>query len=106
MLVLDNLNTHVASSLYETFPPAEARRLWRKLEVHYTPKHGCWRNVAEIELGILSGQCLRRRLPDLATLRRETAAWEAQGNAARRTIDWRFTTADARIKLKHLYPSL
>jgi hypothetical protein len=106
VLVVDNLNTDVASSLYETFPPAEAHRLWHKLEVHYTPKHGSWLNVAEIELGILTRQCLRRRLADIEMLRHQTAAWEAQRNGHRSTIDWRFTTADARIKLKHLYPSL
>jgi DDE superfamily endonuclease len=106
VLVLDNLNTHVASSLYETFPATEARRLWRKLEVHYTPKHGSWLNMAEIELGILAGQCLRRRIPDQATLAHQTAAWERARNARPRPIAWRFTTADARIKLKRLYPSL
>ncbi len=106
VLVLDNLNTHVASSLYETFPAAEAHRLWHKLAVHYTPKHGSWLNVAEIELGILTRQCLGRRIADLPTLQCQTAAWEAQRNSRHRTIDWRFTTADARIKLKHLYPSL
>jgi hypothetical protein len=106
VLVLDNLNTHVASSLYETFPAADARRLWRKLEVHYTPKHGSWLNMAEIELGILAGQCLRRRIPDQATLAYQTAAWEWARNTRHRPIDWRFTTANARIKLKRLYPSL
>jgi hypothetical protein len=106
VLVLDNLNTHVASSLYETFPAPEARRLWQKLEVHYTPKHGSWLNMAEIDLGVLAGQCLRRRIPDRPTLEHETAAWERARNARARTIDWRFTTADARIKLKRLYPSL
>jgi hypothetical protein len=106
VLVLDNLNTHVASSLYETFPAPEARRLWQKLEVHYTPKHGSWLNMAEIDLGVLSGQCLRRRIPDRPTLDHETRAWERDRNARPSTIDWRFTTADARIKLKRLYPSL
>ncbi len=106
VLVLDNLNTHVASSLYETFPAAEARRLWQKLEIHYTPKHGSWLNMAEIDLGVLAGQCLRRRIPDRSTLERETVAWEHDRNTRSRTIDWRFTTADARIKLKRLYPSL
>jgi hypothetical protein len=105
VLVLDNLNTHTPASLYEAFPPAEAKRLADKLELHHTPKHGSWLNMAEIELGVLAGQCLDRRLPDRATLEREAAAWEAARNAATRTIDWRFTTADARIKLKHLYPS-
>ena len=106
VLVVDNLNTHVAAALYETFPAAEARRLWQRLELHYTPKHGSWLNMAEIELGILSSQCLRRRIPDLATLTREAAAWERDRNARTTTIAWRFTTADARIKLHRLYPSL
>ena len=106
VLVLDNLNTHVGSSLYETFPPAEAQRLWAKLEVHYTPKHGSWLNIAEIELGILTRQCLDRRIPDSTMLAREIAAWEATRNARLSTIDWQFTTADARTKLKRLYPLL
>ena len=104
VLVQDNLNTHTPASLYEAFPPSEATRLAAKLELHYTPKHGSWLNMAEIELGVLAGQCLDRRLPDRATLEAEVAAWEAERNAATRSIDWRFTTADARIKLKHLYP--
>ncbi len=103
-LVMDNLNTHTPASLYEAFPPAEAKRLADKLEIHYTPKHGSWLNMAEIELSVLAEQCLDRRLPDRPTLEREVAAWEAERNAATRTITWRFTTADARIKLKHLYP--
>src|SRR6478752_6210576 len=102
---MDNLNIHSPASLYEAFPPAEARRLAARLEIHYTPKHGSWLNMAEIELGILQRQCLDRRLPDKATLAREVAAWEAARNAATRPIRWRFTTADARIKLRHLYPS-
>jgi hypothetical protein len=106
VLVLDNLNTHTPASLYEAFAPAEAKRLADKLELHYTPKHGSWLNMAEIELGILAGQCLDRRLPDKQTLAREVAAWEADRNAATKSITWRFTTADARIKLRHLYPSL
>ena len=106
VLVVDNLNTHVAAALYETFPATEARRLWQKLEVHYTPKHGSWLNMAEIELGILTRQCLRRRLPDMATLAREATAWERDRNARASAIDWRFTTADARIKLHRLYPAL
>ena len=92
------------ASLYEAFPPAEAKRLADKLEIHYTPKQGSWLNMAEIELSVLAEQCLDRRLPDRPTLEREVAAWEAERNAATRTITWRFTTADARIKLKHLYP--
>ena len=106
VLVMDNLNTHQLASLYEAFPPAEARRLAEKLEIHYTPKHGSWLNMAEIELSILSRQCLDRRLPDQATLRRQVAAWQAPRNAAAATLNWRFTTADARIKLKRLYPSI
>src|SRR6266568_772372 len=99
VLVQDNLNTHTPASLYEAFPPAEAKRLADKLELHYTPKHGSWLNMAEIELGILAGQCLDRRLPDRETLEQEVAAWLTTRNAAVRTIDWRFTTDDARIKL-------
>jgi hypothetical protein len=105
VLVLDNLNTHSPASLYAAFPPAEAKRLADKLEIHYTPKHGSWLNMAEIELAVLAGQCLGQRLPDQATLAREVAAWEADRNAATKTITWRFTTADARIKLRRLYPS-
>ncbi len=106
VLVQDNLNTHTPASLYAAFPPAEAKRLADKLEIHYTPKHGSWLNMAEIELSVLAGQCLDRRVPDRATLEQEVAAWEAERNAATNTIDWRFTTADARIKLKHLYPAI
>ena len=106
VLVLDNLNTHTPASLYEAFPPAEAKRLADKLEIHYTPKHGSWLNMAECELSVLSRQCLDRRLPDQATLQVEVAAWVQDRNAAQATIDWRFTTADARIKLKRLYPIL
>ena len=105
VLVMDNLNTHTPASLYEAFPPAEAKRLADKLEIHHTPKHGSWLNMAEIELSVLAEQCLDRRLPDRLTLEREVAAWEVERNAATRTITWRFTTADARIKLKHLYPA-
>ena len=103
-VVLDNLNTHVAASLYATFPPAEARRLRRRLEFQYTPKHGSWLNMAEIELSVVSRQCLNRRIADRETLIREVAAWEARRNAAGGPVDWRFTNADARIKLKRLYP--
>jgi hypothetical protein len=104
VLVQDNLNTHTPASLYEAFEPAEAKRLADKLEFHYTPKHGSWLNMAEIELSVLAGQCLDRRLANRATLAREVAAWERTRNAAGRGVDWRFTTEDARIKLKHLYP--
>ena len=103
-VVQDNLNTHTPAALYVAFPPEEAKRIWDKLEFHYTPKHGSWLNMAEIELSVLSRQCLERRIPDQATLIREVAAWEAERNAMRATVHWRFTTADARIKLKHLYP--
>jgi DDE superfamily endonuclease len=106
VLVMDQLNTHSPASLYEAFPPAEAKRLADKLEIHYTPKHGSWLDMAEIELSILQRQCLDRRLADRATVEQEVAAWVAQRNAAVQRIDWRFTTADARIKLKHLYPAL
>jgi hypothetical protein len=106
VLVLDNLNTHTPSALYEAFPPAEAKRLADKLEIHYTPKHGSWLNVAEIELSTLSGQCLHRRIPDREALEREVAAWEAERNALGGPVNWRFTTEDARVKLKRLYPSL
>ncbi len=105
VLVMDQLNTHSPASLYEAFPPAEAKRLADKLDIHYTPKHGSWLDMAEIELSILQRQCLDRRLPNRATLEREVAAWVAQRNTAGQRIDWRFTTADARIKLKHLYPA-
>jgi DDE superfamily endonuclease len=106
VLVLDNLNVHTPGSLYEAFPPDQAKRLADRLEIHYTPKHGSWLNVAELELSILSRQCLGRRIPDRATLEREVAAWEAERNALASPTDWRFTTDDARIKLKRLYPSL
>ena len=104
VLVLDNLNTHEPASLYQAFEPAEAKRLWDKLEVHPTPTHGSWLNVAEIEFSALSRQCLDRRIPDRATLESEIAAWVADRNADGTAVDWRFTTADARTKLKHLYP--
>ena len=105
VLVLDNLNTHTPASLYETFPPADARRIAEKLEIHHTPKHGSWFNIAEIELSTLAGQCLNRRIPDRETLAREVAAWEAERNALGGAVNWCFTTADARVKLKRLYPS-
>jgi len=105
VLVQDNLNTHTPASLYEAFPPTEAKRLTDKLELHATPKHGSWLNMAEIELSVLAEQCLDRRLADRATLEREVAAWETARNTAGRRVDWRFTTTDARIKLKHLYPA-
>ena len=104
VLVMDNLSTHAASALYETFEPSEARRLWAKLEVHYTPRHGSWLDMAETELSVLARQCLDRRIPDRESLVREVAAWEGDRNDAEVKVDWRFTTADARIKLKRLYP--
>ena len=106
VLVLDNLNTHKLGSLYETFPPSEARRLAAKLELHYTPKHGSWLNIAEIELSVLERQCLHRRIPDLDILATETQAWAATRDLRAVQVNWRFTTDDARLKLKRLYPSL
>jgi hypothetical protein len=106
VLVLDNLNTHTAASLYEAFAPAEAKRLADKLEIHYTPKHGSWLNMAEIELGVLGRQCLDRRLGAVERLTQEVSAWEQARNAAQRTVHWQFTTQDARIKLKKLYPCI
>jgi DDE superfamily endonuclease len=105
-LVMDNLNTHTIASLYATFPPEEAYRLARKLEIHYTPKHGSWLNMAEIELSVLSRQCLARRMPDQATLQAEVASWVAERNGAHARVNWRFTPEEARIKLKRLYPTL
>jgi hypothetical protein len=105
-VVLDQLNTHRPASLYDTFPAAEARRIRKKLEFHYTPKHGSWLNMAEIELSVLQRQCLGRRLPDVATLTQEVHAYERNRNTQRATIDWQFTTQDARTKLHRLYPSL
>ena len=105
-LVMDNLNTHNIASLYETFEPQEARRLAQRLDIHHTPKHGSWLNMAEIELSVLKGQCLHRRIPVMATLQAEVAAWENDRNNRTKKIDWQFTTADARIKLTRLYPNL
>lgn len=105
-LVMDNLNTHTGASLYKAFEPAEARRIFEKLDIHYTPKHGSWLNMAEIELSVLSRQCLDQRIPDRETLTREVKAWEARRNASPAPVNWRFTTEDARIKLKRLYPSI
>ena len=106
LLVMDNLNTHHPASLYEAFEPAEARRIAHRLEVHYTPKHGSWLNMAEIEIGVMARQCLDRRIPDQGVLRREVEAWQGQRNRDAIRVDWRFTTEDARIKLKSLYPSI
>ena len=106
VLVQDNLNTHKPASLYEAFPPAEARRLVERFEWHYTPKHGSWLDMAESELGVLSSQCLDRRIPDQQVLKQEVEAWEADRNRKHAKADWQFTTADARVKLKRLYPAL
>ena len=105
-LVMDNLNTHNVASLYETFEPKEARRLAERLEIHYTPKHGSWLNMAEIELSALKGQCLDRRIPDMASMQAEVAAWERNRTNSAKKIVWQFTTADARIRLKRLYPQI
>ena len=105
-LVLDNLNIHAPASLYQAFEPQEARRLVERLELHYTPKHGSWLNVAEIELSVLQRQCLNRRIPNQDTMQSEITAWEGARNNRPSTIDWQFRTSDARIKLKHLYPTL
>jgi hypothetical protein len=105
-LVQDNLSTHKPASLYEAFPPAEARRLVERFEWHYTPKHGSWLNMAETELSVLSSQCLDRRIPSKDSLIGEVAAWEADRNKHHPKADWQFTTADARVKLKRLYPSI
>ena len=104
VVVLDNLNTHTPAALYEAFEPAEAKRILDRLEFHYTPKHGSWLNMVEIEIGVLSEQCLDRRIPDADTLQSEITAWEISRNDQRATVDWQFTTAHAREKLKRLYP--
>jgi transposase len=105
-IVLDNLNTHSPTALYDTFEPAEARRILNKLEFHYTPKHGSWLNMVEIELSILVNQCLKQRIPDKYTLQREITAWQAIRNAQQATINWRFGVTDARVKLSRLYPKV
>lgn len=105
VLVMDNLNTHTIGSLYEAFPPKEARRLANKLEIHYTPKHGSWLDMAEIEIGVLSRQCLAKYIDTREQLENEVSAWEDSRNALQQTVDWQFTTDDARIRLKQLYPS-
>ena len=106
VLVMDNLNTHWPASLYQAFAPEEARRLVERLEIHYTPKHGSWLDMAEIELSALATQCLDRRIANVETLASEVAAWQARRTADGSTVDWRFKTEDARIKLKRLYPSI
>ena len=106
VLVMDNLNTHKPASLYKKYPPEEARRIIRKLEIHYTPKHGSWLNIAEIELNVMTRQCLSRRIESMNALRRELSAWEQERNGNQATVNWRFRTKDARIKLVSLYPEL
>ena len=106
VLVQDNLSTHKPASLYQAFPPAEARRLVERFEWHFTPKHGSWLNMAEVELSVLSSQCLDRRIPNMRTLADEIAAWHADRNNNHTKADWQFTTTNARIKLKRLYPAL
>jgi len=106
VLVMDNLATHSPAAFYHTFPPAQARRLAAKLEIHHTPLHGSWLNMAEIEFAALARQCLARRIATVEELDHQVACWQEQRNAAATTVNWRFTTADARIKLKRLYPSL
>ena len=106
VLVMDNLNTHKLSSLYEAFKPSEARRIAERLEIHNTPKHGSWLNMAEIEIGVLARQCLERRIPDRETLRGEVETWQKSRNRDAVRVNWRFTTADARIRLRSLYPSI
>ena len=105
VLVMDNLNTHTTASLYEAFDPAKAFALAQRLEIHHTPKHGSWLNIAEIELSALTRQCLDRRIDDLAVLNTELAAWQQHTNSNQRQVDWHFTTDDARVKLRHLYPT-
>lgn len=106
VLVWDNLNTHTPASLYKAFPPQEARRLLNRLEIHYTPKHGSWLDIAEIELSVFTKQCLTRRIDDIDLLRREANAWAERHNASQTGVDWQFTAENARIKLKRLYPQL
>ena len=106
VLVMDNLNTHGLSSLYEAFRPTEARRLAERLEIHYTPEHGSWLNMAEIEQSVLARQALSRRIPDREAIKQRTTAWQKQRNAADATVDWQFTSEEARIKLKRLYPKI
>jgi hypothetical protein len=106
ILVMDNLNTHSLASLYAAFPPEQARFLAERFEIHYTPKHGSWLNMAELEIGVMSRQCLNRRMEEIAAMRDEVQAWVAKRNSRNTTIHWQFTTKDARIKLQHLYPKI
>ncbi len=105
-LVMDNLNTHHPSALYEVFSPAEAKRIWDRFEFIFTPKHGSWLNIAEIELNVLNGQCLKRRIDNIDKVKREVNAWQQHRNNSNKKVDWQFTAENARIKLKHLYPSI
>lgn len=105
-LIMDNLNTHKPSALYETFPPSEAKRIWDRFEFIYTPKHGSWLNMAEIELNVLMGQCLNRRIDNMETIKREVKAWQKDRNNKKAKINWQFKNDDARIKLKRLYPTI
>ena len=105
-LVMDNLNTYAISSLYEAFPPDEARRLAKRLEIHHTPKHGSWLNIAEIELSVMTSQCLKRRISNLDNLNEELSAWETSRNSCQKSVEWHFTTLDARSKLRWLYPKI
>ena len=106
VLVMDNLNTHTVASLYHAFPPEIARNLAERLEVHYTPKHGSWLNISEIEISVLKRQCLAGRIPDIETMRRAVAQWNDDRNNRQTVVDWQFTTDDAKIKLKRLYPNI
>lgn len=106
ILVCDNLNTHKVASLYETFEPKQARQIAERLEIHYTPKHGSWLNIAEIELSVFTRQCLDRRIPDRVKLQQEAQAWYRKRNTGQKAVDWQFTTEDARVKLKRLYPQI
>ena len=106
LLICDNLNTHTLGALYEAFPPEEARRLLNRVEIHYTPKHGSWLNIAEIELSVFTRQCLDRRIPEIETLEAEAKKWEQGRNSNQKSVDWQFTTEDARIRLKRLYPQI
>lgn len=105
-LVMENLNNRMVASLYETFEPAEALALAKRLEIHFTPKHGSWLNIAEIELSALTLQCLERKVPSLEALHEQLTAWEVQRNASHKTVNWQFTTEQARYKLKYLYPKI
>lgn len=105
-VVLDNLNTHTPASLYKAFPPHEAKRILDQLEFHYTPKHGSWLNMVEIEFSVLTHQCLNRRIPDMKTMKQEITAWQEERNRQQATVNWRFTTQDARVKLMRLYPQI